>query len=150
MRADYARRHPEVPVAALPRPSFKVKTANGLTAAIIEWIRLHGGAARRISVTGRTLDQRKHFIDVLGHHRHVGQVKWIPPSMVRGSADISCIVRTRQGVVIPWELEIKIGRDTQSSAQKAFEKSIKDAGGHYSIVRSLDDFVEQWEKLIEG
>ncbi len=36
-------------------------------------------------------------------------------------------------------LEIKTGKGRQSDAQKAFEPSIKQAGGEYYLVRSLDD-----------
>ena len=142
MRADYARRHPEVPEAALPRPSFKVKTANGLTKAIIEWVRLHGGQAERVSVTGRTLDQRKHFIDVLGHHRSVGQVKWIPPSMQKGTADISATIHGRSV-----KLEIKIGKDFQKPAQVEYQRQVEAAGGIYVIIKDFDMFYQWWKEF---
>ena len=39
------------------------------------------------------------------------------------------------------ELLIKIGKDRQSEVQKAIERKIKAAGGHYAIIRCFDDFI---------
>jgi len=46
---------------------MKDNSANELTKAVIRFIRLSGGQAERISVTGRTISTQKTYTDVLGH-----------------------------------------------------------------------------------
>jgi hypothetical protein len=154
MREDYARKHPGVPEYALPKPSFKVKTANGLTKAVIAWIQLHGGQAERISVTGRMLDQRKNFIDVLGHHRTVGSVKWISPSMQKGTADVSCTIKPKRGphagIGFSVKIEIKIKKDRQSEYQKKYQHEVESSGGIYLIFKDFESFGEWFEKFENG
>ncbi len=52
---------------------------------------------------------------------------------------ISDLIATKQGRTV-W-IETKGTRGTQSEPQKQFEKEIKDAGGEYYVVRSLDDLL---------
>lgn len=54
-----------------------------------------------------------------------------------GSPDI-CLVK--DGFFIG--LEIKTSKGKQSDGQKQFEKKLKEAGGEYYIVKSLDDLKE--------
>ena len=118
------------------KPTFRDDTANGLTKCIIAHIQLHGGQAERISTTGRPIDRRETFTDVLGRTRTIGSMKWIPGTSTRGSADISATI---QGISV--KIEVKIGRDRQSEAQKNYQKSIEQAGGEYFIARDFDEFL---------
>jgi hypothetical protein len=58
--------------------------------------------------------------------------------MTVGTADISATIRGRSV-----KIEVKIGRDRQSDAQKRYQASIEAAGGIYYIARNIDDFM-QW------
>lgn len=58
--------------------------------------------------------------------------------MTVGTADISATIRGRSV-----KIEVKIGRDRQSEAQKRYQASIEAAGGIYYIARNIDDFM-QW------
>lgn len=127
---------------------YKPAKANGLTRCIIDFIELNGGQAERISVTGRLIDGTKKVTDVLGNTRIIGSVSYIKSSMKKGSADISAIIRTKGKVVIPWKIEVKINKDKQSLDQKKYQIEINSAGGHYSIVKSLAEFIDQYENLI--
>lgn len=137
--AQFAASHPNIPEAWLPPQKFKQNNANAVTRAIIAWVRLNGYQAERISVTGRMIDQRKTFKDVLGNTRQIGSVKWLKSSMQRGSADISCTIRGRSVKV-----EVKFGRDRQSEDQKVYQKQVEQAGGIYLTVGSFDEFYEWW------
>jgi len=119
---------------------YKPSTANGLTRCVIDWIKFSGGQAERISVTGRMIDNTKVVSDVMGHRRIVGSVSYQKSSMTKGSADISAIINGRSV-----KIEIKIGRDRQSDAQKQYEQSVTKAGGVYIIVHTLEDFVNWWD-----
>ena len=137
------RKYPNIPDHALPKIKYSDRTANGLTKCIIDFLRLQGWQAERISTTGRYLDQSKTYIDVLGHHRVIGTGKWIPTSGQKGSADISATI-AGQSV----KIEIKI-RDKQSPAQKEYQRQIEQSGGIYLLVRSWRDFAKWYKSRIK-
>ena len=119
-------------------------TANGLTRLVIKWIELHGGQAERINTMGRMVDGRKIVTDVLGRKGMIGSMNYIPTTGTRGSADISAVINGRA-----IKIEIKVGKDRQSEAQKAYEQSITSAGGVYLIVRTMDQFVAWWDETFK-
>jgi len=138
---DEARRkHPDMPFLA-PR-LYRDNTANSLTKAIIDFLRLSGWQAERINCTGRPIDQSKVITDVLGDSRRIGSVKWLPTSGQKGTADISAVI---QGRAV--KIEIKM-RDRQSEDQKAYQTSVERAGGLYWLVRSFDEFMNYYNQLI--
>ena len=132
-------KYPNVPNYALPKPRYTDKTANGLTHAIIDYLRFEGWQAERINTTGRYIDKRKTYQDVLGHHRVIGSGKWIPSSGQKGSADVSATIAGKS-----IKIEIKI-RDKQSPAQKEYQRQIEASGGVYFIARSWKDFIKWYE-----
>jgi len=136
--------HPNLPdharIIKIPSDS----TANGLTRLVIKWIELNGFQAERINTMGRMVDGRKVVTDVLGRKGMIGSMNYIPTTGTRGSADISAIVN---GMAI--KAEIKIGKDRQSDAQKAYEQSVTSAGGVYLIVRSMDEFIQWWDETFK-
>lgn len=129
------RRYPNVPAHAIAVTRYNDKTANGLTKCIIDFIRLHGGQAERINSTGRILDNRKHYTDVVGFNRTVGSIQWIPGTGQKGTADVSA---TYNGVSL--KIEVKIGRDQQSQAQVAYQRQIEMSGGVYYIAKDFESF----------
>ena len=133
-------RHPSVPY--LVGSVFNDKTANGLTKCIIAFLRLSGHQAERISVTGRCIDQRKTYTDVLGFRRTIGSVKWIKPSMQVGSADISATINGRSVKV-----EVKIGSDRQRPSQRAYQREVEDAGGLYVIAKDFQGFYDWYNRV---
>lgn len=129
------QKHPNVPY--LTKHQYSDKTANDLTRAIIDFVRLRGGQAERINTTGRPIDRRVVYTDVVGMTRTVGSIEWIKGTGTRGSADISATIKG-QSV----KLDVKIGTDRQSQAQKEYKKNIEAAGGIYYIARDFTSFVE--------
>lgn len=144
-RAQRRAKYPSVPEHALIATKYSDKTANGLTKAIIKWFDVEGWQAERISVTGRMLDKRKVVSDVLGHKRVIGSTQYIPSSMRKGSADISCIFHGKA-----LKLEVKIGRDRQSDNQKKYQADIERSGGVYWIVTSWEDFISKITDLCQS
>ena len=138
IRADLIRRYPGMPQEYIAFKPMKANSANELTKAVIKFIRLSGGQAERISVTGRTINKRTTYIDVLGHRKQIGSVKYIPSAMTKGSADISATIRGKSV-----KIEIKVGKDRQSPAQAKYQAEIEKAGGIYIIIHSFDQFY-QW------
>ena len=115
-------------------------TANGLTKAVIRWIELHGGAADRINTQGTFVKGKTVGVGMYGIKHLPG--KYIPSGSTKGHADITATINGKT-----WHIEIKIGRDKQSDAQKKFQAKQEAAGAKYSIVRSFDDFIAKWEGI---
>jgi len=138
IHADMVRRYPEIPERLLPNKPIKATKANDLTKAVIKFIQLSGGQAERISVTGRRVDLRRTFTDVLGNKRQIGSVRWIKSSMQKGSADISATI-AGQSV----KIEIKVGRDRIRPEQEIYKQQVEKAGGIYLLIHTFDEFY-QW------
>ncbi len=117
---------PKYPKQYLVAPKFDLKTANGLTNAIVSYIDLKGGYASRINVTG-VYDQKLQIF-------RYGTTK-------KGFADIQGLFNSKALYV-----EVKIGADKQSEHQKEFQKEITANGGYYFIAKDFDSFV-YWFKL---
>lgn len=130
-------KHPDIRPEWLPRPGYKDKTANQLTQSIISWIRLNGGQAERIAVTGRMIDRRKVVTDCMGYRRQIGSTKWIKTSMQKGTADISAIIDGRSV-----KIEVKIQRDKQSAAQRTYQRQVEASRGIYYIANDFQSFFE--------
>ena len=127
---------------------YNDKTANGLTQLVKRYIKFVGGMAERISSTGRPIDNTKEVKDYLGRTYKIGSVEWIPGTSTKGTADVSAIIRTKKGTVVPWRIEIKM-KDSQKKHQKEYEQSVISAGGQYSIVHSFEEFTAIYNHLIE-
>ena len=137
---DFAQRYPELRVGQYPKFKYSDRTANGLTKAVLDFLRFSGWQAERISVTGRPIDERVTYTDILGNVRQVGRIRWIKPNMQRGSADVSATIKGRSV-----KIEVKIGRDRQSEVQKKYQREVETAGGLYVIATNFDEFYKWFQ-----
>lgn len=119
---------------------YRDDTANGLTRCIIDYLHFNGCQAERINTTGRPIDERRIVSDVAGHQRQIGSIRWIRGAGTNGSADISATIH---GLSV--KIEVKIGRDSQSDAQRRYQSDIERAGGIYYIAKNFADFAK-WYK----
>lgn len=126
------KRYPNTPPKYLAPRKYRDDTANGLTQCVIDFIRFNGGQAERINSTGRRIDTQITFCDVIGCQRTIGGTHWINGSGTNGTADISATIAGRSV-----KIEVKIGRDRMSEAQKLYQKSIEQAGGIYVIASTF-------------
>jgi hypothetical protein len=137
---DKKLRYPTIPVEYLAPVKYRDDSANGLTKCIIDFLRIKGHQAERISTTGRPIDRQTTFADVTGRMRTIGRTEWIPGTITRGSADISATIKG-------WSVKIEVKiNDKQSQAQKDYERSIIQAGGLYYIARNFGRFIA-WYNL---
>lgn len=97
-------------------------TANALTDHIVYLICASGGIATRINTVG-VYDKKKELYRKSKH--------------IKGVADV---LGCYKGLFVA--VEIKIGRDKQSPAQKEFEARVVKAGGKYFIATDLDGFTK--------
>lgn len=131
-------KYPSFPDHLRPAPKYSDKTANGLTKCIIDWVTFNGGQAERITSSGRVIDNRITYENVLNQRVTIGSTKYIPGTSTKGTADISAIIAGRSV-----KIEVKIGKDRQSEAQIKYQQSVERAGGVYIIAKTFDEF-EKW------
>ena len=91
---------------------------------------------------GRMIDKTQRVTDILGRERTIGSMQYIKGTTTNGTADISSIIKGKSV-----KIEIKIGKDIQSQAQKQYQKAVEQAGGIYLTTKSFDEFIEQYEIL---
>lgn len=136
--------HPHMPEKYLAKAKYRDNSANGLTRCIIDYIRLLGGQAERINTTGVPIDRRREVTDVLGHSRTIGSIEWRKGGGTVGSADISATIKGRAV-----KIEVKIGKDRQSEAQRQYQAAIEQAGGLYFIAKDFTSFCEWYHQNCE-
>lgn len=134
-------RYPNTPDHCRPKNHFRDDTANGLTRCIVAYIRYKGGQAERINTTGIPIDERRTVTDITGHTRTIGGIRWRRSGGTIGSADISATIGGRSV-----KIEVKIGRDRQSEAQRQYQADIEAAGGLYVVAKNFTEF-KQWYDL---
>ncbi len=134
----YAITHPNYPQDYIPKTMYKDSTANGLTRAICDYINYQGYQAERINTMGTAREKKTTAGKVIG-------VTWTKGTSTAGSADISATIKGRSV-----KIEVKIGKDRQSEAQKRYQENIEKAGGTYIIAKDFDSFVEWYNQFIES
>jgi hypothetical protein len=134
----YAITHPNYPQDYIPKTMYKDSTANGLTRAICDYINYNGYQAERINTMGTAREKKTTAGKVIG-------VTWTKGTSTAGSADISATIKGRSV-----KIEVKIGKDRQSDAQKRYQENIEKAGGIYIIAKDFDSFVEWYNQFIES
>ena len=140
-----AERSPSMPVAYIIPTKYTDKTANGLTKCIIDFLRFNNCQAERINCTGRQIDNRKVVSDSMGFRKTIGSVKWIKSSGTKGTSDISATIKGRSV-----KIEVKIGNDKQSQAQKEYQLSVESSGGIYIIAKDFTGFYNWFLEFTGG
>lgn len=105
-----------------------IRNANGLTLFICNFLNWKGHRATRINVIGRLVEGKR----FTSHTR-------------KGSADVSS---TLNGKSVMWE--VKFGADTPSPEQLKEQKKERAAGGEYLFVYSVEQFFNEYDKIVNG
>lgn len=137
-------KYPNYPREYVAAPKYNDTTANGLERCITDFLNLSGHQAERIKNMGRMLDNTKVVKDVMGITRTVGSKQYIKGTGTNGTADISATILGRSV-----KIEVKIGKDRQSEAQKDYQESITKAGGQYWIANDFDGFMFYYESFLD-
>lgn len=126
-------KHPNFPPKGFPTTKpYTDKTANTLTRAIVDYIRLTGNYADRINNMG-VYDARR------GTYRKGGTR--------RGIADIMATKKIQHGdrtVGLTVAIEVKIGKDRLSEHQLAVKAEVERGGGVYLVAKDWDQFIRDW------
>jgi len=137
---NFARKYPIAYKEQGP-PEMKwpvVSKANGLTMAIIRFLTRKGHYANRIGTQGQAQVQKIPRFNIHSQQmQYFEKVKWTKGNTKRGTPDITAII----GGKAVW-IEVKIGKDRMSDAQKEQQASIETAGGIYYIATEMQLFYE--------
>jgi len=141
----------ETRLIAPPKP-YNLNKTSQLEKAIVDWINLSGYKAERVHVQGRILTPERVTYNVItGKRQTVDKAKYIPTTGAKGSADISCTCRDKDGLVMSLRIEVKnqYTHDQVRPDQVKYRQEHEAAGGTYWIIRSFADFVELWNENVK-
>lgn len=125
---------PLVEIQAIAKNKMrKLKTTNGITAAIIAYITYRRGIANRITSAGRQIKKG-------------GKDIYIKSTTKKGTPDIDAIFK---GLPIKIEVKNAATNDRMSDEQKKMQSKIEAAGGIYFIATSFDSFYYWWHEKID-
>ena len=109
------------------KPKFRDDTANGLTDCLAKWCQINDAHFQRMNSQGQ----------------YDAKLKiWRRSGSTKGISDTLIIYR---GQTI--HIEIKVGKDKQSEAQKKMQVSVEASGGIYWVIKSFDQFINQINSL---
>ncbi len=116
--------------------------SNFVESVIVMVMRKKGCDPIKAKDAGKSIDKSKTVTDVLGRTKNIGGRVWVRDKDVKpGRADIVVFYKGQL-----WNLEVKVGHDRQSDAQRVEQQRALRNGERYEVIRSVDDFLG----LIEG
>lgn len=111
---------------------FKDTTSGGLEDLIKAYFKYLGFKCWKVDVSGTLRETRRGY-------------RMTTTKADKGISDLFTIIN---GIYLA--IEVKIGKDYQSSAQIKFETDVVKQGGHYIIVKSFADFQRKLNKLVKN
>ena len=127
------------------QPKYSDSTTNGLTKCVVDFVKIKGIHAERVSNQGQYRNNSKTVTDCIGRKRKIGNGTWTKGQGINGTADIHSIINSK-----PVMIEIKFGKDFQSKAQKEYQKFIEKSGGIYLVVRTFQEFYDWFNNNAYG
>ncbi|MBO9620279.1 MAG: hypothetical protein J7539_14730 [Niabella sp.] len=112
----------------VPQKRYSDKTANGLTACILDFLKYRGHYANRINTTGLPRIIKGKVIRTRGASNC-------------GTADIHALIKGRF-----ISIEIKIGQDRMSCAQQKEKARVEASGGTYITVKTMEQLYSWYEE----
>jgi hypothetical protein len=121
--------------ALLAKGKKKRSSSNQLASDIIKYVKLNGGAGRRVNTQGQWDEERQ---------------IWRPSGMKRGFEDVDAIMRIMMGgqkIGLKVAVEIKIGKDSLKEEQKERRDEVLFSGGVYMVAKTFDQFKKDWDDI---
>jgi hypothetical protein len=117
----------------------KIKTANGLTKFICNYLTWMKWRATRVNTMGRLIDG----VERQPSGTLLTTKKWLPSTTRKGTADISATIKGRSVMI-----EIKVGKDRPSDYQLAEQRREQAAGGIYCFISTPEQFFELYDRIV--
>lgn len=137
--------YPAVPAHAHAKTTYSDTTANGLAKCIVDFCKYMNHFDGVAVVAMRTGNEGRYrpgqvITNVLGQQKQLAG-QWLP-GMNNGMSDTQITLNGRV-----YYVEIKIGKDRQSDAQKKFAEQVTRGGAVYQIVKSWPEFYKFFESI---
>lgn len=129
----------------------KPHTSGGLRSMMKEYLYWTGHMAEAVNTMGKPVKKMiPKYSLALGKVVMIeGGIDWHKSGVTKGSADLPAQVKNpRYPFAIPVKWEIKIGKDTQSKNQEKYEARVTTAGGLYFIVKTPEQFFDQFDYVM--
>jgi hypothetical protein len=115
---------------------------------IIRLLRDKGHDPIKAMDKGQRVDNRKR-VKIGNAWRQIGSVEYRKSNHVKkGRADVVCFFNGQY-----WNMEVKVGRDRMSEAQKQEKERAESKGERYVIIKTVDDFLDifepDWKKKLD-
>lgn len=111
-------------------------TGNGLNNFCVNFLTWSGHFANRTGNEGRVIMKDDKPLR-------------IPSQSKNGMQDVDANLKhPKHPFGIPWKIETKAGKDSHKKHQKEFGEQVRSTGAVYSVVRSAEDFLNQYDELI--
>ncbi len=121
-----------------------VKTSNGITTYVVNFINWHGGLAERTGVEGRTISTKD--VKTASGAILQGKTVRIKSSGRKGATDISAVIF---GKSLKIEIKNKYTHDTIKPKQQEYaDKAIK-AGALHLFCTDVESFVSWFDKIVK-
>lgn len=141
----WREQHPTIDIKYYAKRKYTDKTANGLTRCIIDLTQFMGYQAERVSSEGRIIGKKELITDCVGRQKVIGSVKRVYSNTTNGTADIAATICGRSV-----KIEVKIGADQQSEAQRKYQETVEVAGGIYLIVKDFSSYFNWLNQFVLG
>lgn len=120
-------------------------TSNGLTKAILDFLKFKGHYANRINTQGQARIKKIPRFDIFsGKSYDVEKITWTKGTTRTGTPDIDAIIYGRSV-----KIEVKIGRDKMSQEQLKEQVRIESSGGLYFIAHDMPAFMEWYHQMFD-
>lgn len=145
---QFAENRTKVLKMANPMQTFYSKTnhrqylSKFIESVIIKMLKDIGADPVKVQDTGKYIDRSRTVTDVLGRKRTIGSGEWVKDKTVKpGRADVRCFFNGKM-----YNLEVKVGADRLSDAQKKEQVRAATNGEEYVIIKTIDDFLDIYDK----
>jgi len=115
--------------------------AGDLEKQIIRFLELSGHQAAKADVKGTYVEGKRD-----NNTGVITKGRYIKTGATKGAADVQA---TLFGLSVKWEVKFSMS-DRQRPAQKDYQNAVERAGGFYFIVRTFEQFIEQYDRLMEN
>ena len=113
---------------------YRDDTSNGLTAAILDFLKFNGNYSNRINCMGV-------------NRRINGKMVYTPSSTRRGVADIHAIINGKHCSI---EVKCKATNDKMSKEQDQERKLVESAGGIYYVAQDMASFISWYNQTFSA
>ncbi len=134
-----------------PPPMPKIKTANGLTKFITNFLLWSGHHGERTNNMGVPVKKFRPKFNIWSGQTEMlnNGIEWRNGNGTKGSSDIKGHINNpKHQFPIPIYVEVKIGRDKMSNDQKEYQHNVTKSAALYCVVKTPNDWFSFYDYVM--